>query len=73
MTKVNLAIPAAISNHRCAVCPMLRRCQNERLWLDVLPCEAQLDFEVGVEYEVDSLPTLGRMPVVARVNVEAVG
>lgn len=52
---------------------MLRRCRNERLWLDVLPCEARLDFEVGVEYDKDSSRSLWTMPIEAQVNVEAIG
>ena len=54
-------------------CPMWRRCKGGRLWLGVLPCEVELDWEKGIEYEVDSFPTLGRMPMVARVVVEVMG
>lgn len=55
-------------------CPEWQRCRAGRLWVDgPLPCETLLEWEVGLEYETDSLPTLGRMPVVGRVAVEAMG
>lgn len=52
-------------------CPMWRRCKDGRLWVDVLPCEEVLDWENGIEFERDSFPTMGRVPMVARVAVEA--
>lgn len=72
VSKANLAIPASISGRGCTNCPMLPRCRDERLWLDTLPCEAQLDFEVGTEYETDSSSTPWVMPLVVRVAVEAI-
>lgn len=54
-------------------CPMWRRCKDGRKWLDVLPCETVLPFEAGIQYERDSFPTMGRVPMVARVVVEAMG
>lgn len=55
-------------------CPAWQRCKGGRLWVTgPVPCETLLPFEVDVEYEADSSPTLGRMPTQARVNVEAVG
>lgn len=62
-----------IGRRGCTGCPMLARCKTDRLWLDTLPCEVELDWEKGIEYERDSLRTLGAMPMVARVMVEAMG
>lgn len=45
-------------------CPEWRRCTDERLWLDRLPCETLLPFEeLGIEYEEDSSPTVWRIPL----------
>lgn len=63
----------AVGQRGCTDCPMLSRCRDERLWLDVLPCETELDWEKGIEFERDSFPTMGRMPMVARVVTEAMG
>ena len=57
----------------CTDCPMLPRCNAGRLWLDTLPCETLLPFETENEYENDSSPTLWVMPLVVRVNAEAMG
>lgn len=54
-------------------CTMWRRCNAGRKWLDVLPCETVLPFEVGMQYERDSLPSLWVIPIQVRVNVEAMG
>lgn len=62
-----------VGRRGCTGCLMLARCKIERLWLDTLPCETQLDFEVGADYETDSSPTLWVMPLEVRVNVEAIG
>lgn len=57
-----------------AECPEWRGCKAGRLWVTgPVPCEVLLEWEVGLEYETDSLPTLGRMPIVGRVAVEAMG
>lgn len=62
-----------IGRRGCTGCPMLARCKRDRLWLDKLPCEVELDWEKGIEYDADSSPTMGRVPMVARVVVEAMG
>lgn len=54
-------------------CPEWRRCTSERLWLDVLPCEAELEDEAGVQYEEDASLPYWVMPLEVRVNVEAMG
>lgn len=62
-----------VGRRGCTGCPMLARCKRDRLWLDTLPCEVELDWEKGIEFERDSFPTMGRVPMVARVVTEAIG
>lgn len=51
-------------------CQEWRRCTEERLWVDgPLPCEAMLDFEVGVEFDT-SEPSYWVIPLTAVRVVE---
>jgi hypothetical protein len=51
-------------------CPGWQRCTEGRLWLDRLPCETLLPFEVGVEFDTGDL-TLWRMPLLV-MDVDAI-